>query len=248
MILKGKVALVTGGAKRIGRVIALALADVGANVVVHYSSSRDEAEKTAAEVSGRGVESMAVKADLAGGELVISELIDSVASRFGCLDILVNNASIFMRTPLATVSEEAWDRTMEVNLKGSFFCSLHSGRRMAAQEDGGAIINIVDSAISHPYRDYAPYFISKAGVVDMTRNLARALAPKVRVNAVAPGPLVTPRDLADSVAEKIRENTPLKRHCTPQDVAAAVVFLLEDGDYITGEVITVDGGRSLVQS
>lgn len=242
MELKGRVALVTGAARRIGRVIALALAGRGANVAVHYRASRAEAEETAAAIAALGVKTMTVRADLTR-EGEIEGALDAVKEGLGGLDVLVNSASVFARTPIATVTEAEWDAALDTNLKGPFLCSVHAARRMG--EAGGAIVNISDSAIEAPYQDYVPYCVSKAGLVALTRALARALAPRVRVNAVGPGPVVTPEDLPDDLAGRMRERIPLKRHCTPEDVANAVVFMVEDGDYITGTCLAVDGGRSL---
>jgi len=245
MKLTNRVALVTGSARRVGRVIALALAGRGAAVAVHHLTSRKEAEETATAVAALGSRSMTVRADLAKNDEVAG-MVEAVVSRLGGIDILVNSASVFLKTPLATVTEAEWDRQLDVNLKGAFFASLHAGRRMAERPDGGVIVNIADSAMLHIYRDHVPYIASQAGLVGMTRSMARSMAPKVRVNAIAPGPVVTPDDLPEEQARKIREKIPLKRHCTPDDVANAVVFLIEDGDYMTGTLLPVDGGRSLV--
>lgn len=245
MNLRGVAALVTGSAKRVGRVIALKLASRGANVAVHYLSSEAEASETAKAISALGVKSMTVRADLRNaGEA--AAMVEAADSRLGGLGVLVNSASVFLRTPLGEVTEEDWDRQLDANLKGAFFASLRAWRLMAERPEGGAIVNIADSAMLHPYRAYAPYVTSQAGLVGMTRAMAGAMAPKVRINAVAPGPVVTPEDLPPDLAEKIREQVPLKRHCTPEDVANAVVFLVEDGDYVTGQLLPVDGGRSLI--
>ena len=242
MILKGKVALVTGAAKRVGRVIALALARRGASVAVHYNTSAAEAERTAGEITSLGVESMTVKAELTR-EADVAAMIKTVAGRMGRLDVLVNNAAVFFKTPLDTVTEKEWDRTLGPNLKGPFLCSVHAGRQMLTQPEGGAIVSIADWAGLRPYKDYLPYCISKAGVIALTQGLARMLAPKVRVNAVGPGPVMVPSDLPTGEAREIMEKTPLKRHGAPEDIAAAVVFLLEGSDYITGAFLPVDGGR-----
>ena len=242
MILKGKVALVTGAAKRVGRVIALALARRGASVAVHYNTSAAEAEKTVGEIKSLGVESMAVKAELTR-EADVSAMVKTVVGRLGRLDVLVNNAAVFFKTPLDTVTEQEWDRTLGPNLKGPFFCSLHAGRHMLAQPEGGAIVSIADWAGLRPYKDYLPYCISKAGVIAMTQGLARSFAPKVRVNAIGPGPVMVPSDLPEEEALEIMKKTPLKRHGAPEDIAAAVVFLLEGSDFITGAFLPVDGGR-----
>ena len=240
--ITGKVAIVTGSAKRVGRVIALALAKRGAHVAVHYLSSEAEAKATADEAARMGVRSMTVKADLKSG-VEVSRMIESVTANFGRLDILVNNAAVFIKTPLATVSEEQWDHTIDSNLKGTFLCCVQAARIMLEQESGGAIVNIADWAGVRPYRDYIPYCVSKSGVIALTAGLAKTLAPKVRVNAIGPGPVLIPSDLPPDEAREIMEKTPMKRHGSPEDVASAVVFLLEGSDYITGVFLPVDGGR-----
>jgi len=240
--LKGKVALVTGSAKRVGRVIALALARRGASVVVHFNTSSAEAEKTAGEIKALGVEVMTVKAELTK-EAEVAKMIKAAVDKFGRLDVLVNNAAVFFKTPLSTVTEREWDRTLDSNLKGPFLVSVHAGRHMLTQPEGGAIVSIADWAGLRPYKDYIPYCISKAGVITMTQGLARTYAPKVRVNAIGPGPVMVPADLPEDEAQEIMNKTPLKRHGTPDDIAAAVVFLLEGSDFITGVFLPVDGGR-----
>jgi len=239
--LKGKIALVTGSAKRVGKVIATALARKGANIAVHYNTSKADAEATAAELRALNIESMSVQAELSR-ESDVREMMEAVTKRFGRLDLLVNNAAVFFRTPLETVNESEWDRTIDSNLKGPFLCSVHAGRRMLAQPDGGVIVSIADWAGVRPYTGYLPYCISKAGVITMTQGLARSLAPKVRVNAIGPGPILVPTDLPEEEAREIMEKTPLKRHGSPEDIAAAVVFLAES-DFVTGVFLPVDGGR-----
>lgn len=241
MNLKGKSALVTGAAKRVGREIALALARRGANLAIHYNASAADAEKTATDVRALGVDAMTVKAELTD-EAQVKAMVDAVAARFGRVDALVNNAAVFFKTPLATVTAADWDRTLGPNLKGPWLCAVHAGRRMLDQPEGGAIVSIADWAGLRPYTGYLPYCISKAGVIAMTQGLARTLAPKVRVNAIGPGPILVPTDLPEDEAREIMEKTPLKRHGSPADIAAAVAFLLES-DYITGVLLPVDGGR-----
>lgn len=241
MNLKGKTALVTGSAKRVGKVIATALARKGANIAVHYNTSKADAETTAAELRGLGVTTMTVQAELSR-EAEVKAMVDAVATKFGRLDLLVNNAAVFFRTPLESVDEAQWDRTVDSNLKGPFLCSVHAGRRMLAQPEGGVIVSIADWAGVRPYTGYLPYCISKAGVITMTQGLARSLAPNVRVNAIGPGPILVPTDLPEDEAREIMEKTPLKRHGSPDDIAAAVVFLAES-DFVTGVFLPVDGGR-----
>lgn len=242
MILKGHAVLVTGAAKRVGRVIALELAKRGARVAVHYRESAAEAERTAAGIRALGTEAITVRADLTR-EDEVAAMVGGVVARLGSLDGLVNNAAVFFRTPFATVTADDWDRTLDPNLKGVFLCCVHAGRRMQEQASGGVIVNIADWAGLRPYAGYLPYCVSKAGVIALTQGLARALAPKVRVNAVAPGPVLVPSDLPEAEAREIMEKTPLKRHGSPEDVAAAVAFLMEGSDYMTGVILPVDGGR-----
>lgn len=241
MTLKGKAVLVTGAAKRVGREIALALARRGANVAVHYNTSAADAGKTADDLRALGVKAMTVKAELTD-ERQVKAMTDAVADELGAVDGLVNNAAVFFRTPFDTVTAADWDRTVNPNLKGPFLCAVHAGRWMLAQPEGGAIVSIADWAGLRPYTGYLPYCISKAGVIAMTQGLARTLAPKVRVNAIGPGPILVPNDLPEDEAREIMEKTPLKRHGSPADIAAAVVFLLES-DYVTGIFLPVDGGR-----
>lgn len=242
MKLKGKVALVTGAAKRVGKVIATALAARGAHVAVHYNTSKTEAEATAGELRALGVRAMTVQAELSR-ESDVRMMMDTVAKELGGLDVLVNNAAVFFRTPLDSVTESEWDRTLDSNLKGPFLCSVHAGRRMLAQPEGGVIVSIADWAGVRPYTGYLPYCISKAGIITMTQGLARSLAPKVRVNAIGPGPILVPTDLPPDEAKEIMEKTPMKRHGSPEDIAAAVVFLVEGSDFVTGVFLPVDGGR-----
>ncbi len=240
--LTGKTALVTGSAKRVGKVIATALARRGANLAIHYNTSQADAEATAAELRGLGVRAMTVQAELSR-EADVKRMMERVADEYGRLDVLVNNAAVFYRTPLDSVTEAQWDHTLDSNLKGPFLCSVHAGRRMLAQPEGGVIVSIADWAGVRPYTGYLPYCISKAGVIAMTHGLARSLAPKVRVNAIGPGPILVPTDLPPEEAAEIMEKTPLKRHGSPEDIAAAVVFLVEGSDYVTGVFLPVDGGR-----
>jgi len=243
MELKGKTVLVTGAAKRVGREIALALARRGANIALHYNTSGAEAEKTGKEISALGVEVALFKAELTE-DSAIEAMISGVMSRFGRLDGLVNNAAVFFRTPFETLAAEDWDRTMAVNLQAVFLCSVHAGRAML-EGDGGAIVSIADWAGERPYRDYIPYCVSKAGVIALTKGLAKTLAPKIRVNCIGPGPVLTPSDLSAEESAEIIERTPMKRHGSPADVAVSVVFLFEGSDFLTGAFLPVDGGRMI---
>lgn len=243
MDLRGRTAVVTGGAIRIGREISLTLARRGANVVVNYRSSAGAAAELVKQIADMGVGALAVQGDVSRAEDVAA-LSQEARSAFGRVDVLVNNASIYPKTPLATLTEEQWDESIAVNLKGPFLCSLEFGRRMAAA-GGGAIVNLADWAAYRPYADYLPYLTAKGGIITMTRAFARELAPTVRVNAVAPGPIAPPRDLTPEEIEEARAGTLLGRWGAPTDIASAVAFLIEGSDFITGSILTVDGGRTV---
>lgn len=241
MELRGKTALVTGGALRVGRVIALALAERGANVAINYNRSSQAAAETVKEIERLGVRGFAVQCDISRVDQ-IEKMIQSVVTHFGALDVLVNNAAIYEKTPLEKVTEQDWDSHLDINLKGSFFCAKFAGEQMLKQGHG-KIINFADWAGVRPYADYLPYCISKAGVIAMTRGLAKSLAPNIQVNCIAPGPILLPPDFSEEEKQKVIEATPLKRIGSPKDIAATVVFLVEGSDFITGTMINVDGGR-----
>jgi len=243
MTLQEKVALVTGSAKRIGRAVANALADRGVHQAVHYRTSKTEAEDAVELFRVLGVEAESFQADLSQVKEV-EALASEVLKRFGRLDILVNNASVFFPSPLGEVTDLQWDTLINTNLKGPFFLAQKVGLAMKAAV-GGTIINIGDWAAERPYAGYLPYCISKAGVVAMTKGLAKALAPEVRVNCINPGPVMLPEDLSEAEKEEIMRKTPLQRTGSPTDIANAVVFLCEGTDFMTGAVITVDGGRAV---
>lgn len=240
MKLKGKTVLVTGAGRRVGRSIALALADRGAQVAIHYNHSKKEAQTVVKEIEKRGGAAQAVQGDLAkGGDC--ERIVQETVKVFGRLDVLVNNAAVFFKTPLFEVTEKDWDRTLDSNLKGSFFCAQAAAKVM--QKEGGKIINFADWSGFRPYVDYLPYCISKAGVIAMTKGLAKTLAPKIEVNAIAPGPILLPEDLDPVEEEEISQNTPLKKTGSPQDIVNAILFLIEGTDFMTGATIVVDGGR-----
>jgi len=241
MDLQGQTVLVTGGAKRVGRAIVLEVAKAGANVVVHCRSSHAEAVTTCEMARSFGVRAVVVVGDL-GDAAEVRRVGEEALATFGKLDALVNSASIFLHTPIEMLSTEQWDRTMSVNLKGPFLLALRLGRAMQAGS-GGAIVNIADWAAIRPYREYLPYCVSKAGVVSMTIGLAKALAPKVRVNCVAPGPVMPPESYTDEERNELVQRTPLKRLGSPQDVARMVRFLIAEAEFSTGGVYLVDGGR-----
>jgi pteridine reductase len=241
MDVNGKVALVTGSGVRVGRRIATALAGRGMHLAIHYHTSRGPAEEAVEEIRALGVEAEAFGCDL-GDTPRIARLIAAIDERWGRLDVLVNSAAIFPRTPWDEIDEAVWDRTQEVNLKAPFFTAWHAVRLMR-RNGGGKIVNIADWAGLRPYPYYLPYVVSKGGIITMTKAMAKELAPEIAVNAVAPGPVMLPEDFDPEAAERIRKATPLKRLGSPDDVAAAVVFLVATTDFVTGHVLVVDGGR-----
>jgi pteridine reductase len=239
--MRGKTALVTGGARRVGKAIVCALADRGANIVVHYNSGAPEAQSTAAELRERGVQVALIQGDLT--DLSFAQSLPGLAqAAFGRLDVLVNSAAIMQRTPIGEVSPEAWDAMFAINLRAPFFVAQAAAPLL--REHGGVIISIADLAAFETWPAYVPHGITKAGVVQMTRGLARALAPQVRVNAVAPGAVQLPDDWSQDTADRLVSTTPLQKLGSAEDVAQAVVYLCE-AEYVTGEVLIVDGGRHI---
>lgn len=241
MTLEGRVALVTGGAQRVGQAIALALAKRGADLVISYRTSRRAAEETLTQLRDCHVRAEAIRADVTRAADV-RRLMQHIARRFGRLDVLVNNAAIFERTPFATLTERDWDRHLGTNLRGPFLCALFASRFM--QRHGhGKIINLADWAGERPYRDHLPYCVSKAGVVGLTKALSKELAPAIQVVAIAPGPILPPTAMTRAERERVIQRVPLKRWGSPQDIAHAVLFAVEGTDFMTGSVIYVDGGQ-----
>jgi NAD(P)-dependent dehydrogenase (short-subunit alcohol dehydrogenase family) len=243
MELRGKVVLVTGSAVRVGRAIVQAAASRGADVVVHYRSSAAEAAALAAEITATGVRAVTISADLERAEEA-RRLITTALAEMGRIDVLVNNAAIFPRTPFLEITEEEWDRTLATNLKAPFLCAQAVAPHML-ERGSGKIVNLADIAAFRPWPSYLPYCISKAGIVTLTQTLARALAPAVQVNAVAPGAILFPDDWDTERRERLLAQIPMQRTGSPEDIARTVLFLLEGSDYITGTVIPVDGGRLL---
>lgn len=239
--LRGKVALVTGGARRVGKAIARALAERGADIVVHYNSGAAEAESTVTELRERGVRAAMVQGDLS--DVAIAQALPANAhAAFGHLDILVNSAAMMLRTPVGDVTPAQWETMFALNLRAPFFIAQAAAPLLRAAH--GVIVNIADLAAYETWPAYVPHAISKAGVVQMTRGLARALAPEIRVNAVAPGAVLLPDAWDDGAATKLVGTTPLGRLGSAEDVAQAVVYLCE-ATYVTGEVLIVDGGRHI---
>ena len=240
MELRGRRALVTGAGVRVGRVIAHALMREGVHCAIHYHGSEHGARQTAIEGETMGSRVALLQADLGDADEARG-LAAKAAESLGGLDILVNSAAIMERRRVDETSPADWDRTMNLNLRGAFFVAQGAAAEMT---EGGAIVNIADLAAFERWATYAVHCISKAGVVVMTELMAKTWAPKIRVNAVAPGAVLLPDDWDESVRKKLIETTPLKRLGSPRDVADAVMFLLQN-DYLTGETLVVDGGRRL---
>jgi pteridine reductase len=241
--VQGKVVLITGGAKRVGAAICRRLHAAGASLMLHYRASGGEARLLQAELNRARADSVAlIQADLL--ELkTLPSLVEQTVQRFGRLDALVNNASSFYASPVGEITSAVWDDLMGTNLRAPLF--LAQAAAPALRKTQGAIVNIVDIHAERPLKNYVVYSVAKSGLLALTRSLARELAPDVRVNAVAPGPILWPDDASfDEVSrQRIIAHTLLKREGSPDDVARAVRFLLADAAYVTGEMIRVDGGR-----
>jgi pteridine reductase len=245
-VLQGKVVLVTGGARRVGAAICRRLHGAGAELFVHYRSAAIEARALQAELNARRTNSLALaQADL----LKVSaapQLVKAALKEFGRLDAVVNNASSFFPTAVGEITEKAWDDLIGTNLKAPLFLSQAAAPEL--RKHHGSIVNIIDIHAELPMKNHAVYTAAKGGLLALTRALARDLAPEIRVNGVAPGTILWPDDEAwrDEVSrQRIINQTALKRIGEPDDIAATVQFLLADAPYITGQVIAVDGGRSI---
>ena len=241
--MQGKVVLITGGAKRVGAAVCRRLHAAGANLMLHYRTSAGEARLLQAELNHQRKDSVAlIQADLLDLAKLPS-LIDQTVQTFNRLDAVVNNASSFHPTPVGEISEEDWEDLIGANLRAPLF--IAQAAAPALKKTQGAIVNITDIHAERPLKNYVVYSVAKAGLVGLTRSLARELAPEVRVNAVAPGPILWPDDeeFDELSRQRIISHTPLKREGTPEDIAKAVHFLLAEATYVTGETVNVDGGR-----
>ena len=238
MELQGRRALVTGGARRIGRAICLALAERGTRVAIHCNRSAGAAR----ELQRLCPNSEVLQADLTDPSAP-DALLAGCRDLLGGLDLLVNNASLYEKHPLESISLASWRRCMAVNLEAPFFLAQKAGLAMRAQ-GGGVIVNLTDWAVDRPYPAYLPYFAAKAGLAGATAGLARALAPAVRVNAIAPGAILPPEDSSPAYEADLVRATPLGRLGGAEAVVQAILFLIGN-DFVTGETIRVDGGRSL---
>jgi pteridine reductase len=243
--LSGKVVLVTGGAKRVGAAIVRLLHGEGASLMLHYRGSEREANALREELNAARSNSVAlVQADLldvAG----LSEIVKNTVNRFERLDALVNNASAFFPTAVGEMTPASWDSLIGTNLRAPLFLSQAAAPHL--KKTGGAIVNITDIHAERPLKNYVIYSVAKAGLAGLTRSLARELGPEVRVNGVAPGPIVWPDDGSfDEVArQRVVSNTILRRTGEPDDIARAVYYFIAEAPYVTGQIIAVDGGRSI---
>jgi pteridine reductase len=242
--LTGKVALITGGAKRLGNAIAHALHGAGMNVAIHYRSSRPQAEALVAELNAlRADSAIALEANLLDAAQ-LPQLVSRCVERFQRLDVLVNNASTFYPTPTGSITETQWDDLIGSNLKAPLFLAQAAAPYLRATQ--GLIINMVDIHAQRPLPSYIVYSIAKAGLATLTKSLARELGPEIRVNGIAPGPVLWPEQrMSADLQQEIINKTALKRQGSPADIARAALFFAKDAPYVTGQILAVDGGRSI---
>ena len=239
-----KTIFITGAAKRIGKEIALCFSEMGWNIIIHYNSSKNDAQVLADEINGTNSDSaITVQGNLDVKEDV-EKVINEVRDAFPTIDLLINNASTFYPTPIEDISEEHWDKLVGSNLKGPLF--LIKGLKDKLKESKGSIINITDTNLSKGVANYSIYSAAKAGLESITKGLARELAPDIKVNAIAPGAMLEPPDVTwtEEQKSKVISSIPLNRMGSEKDISEAVKFLAES-NYITGQIIKVDGGRSL---
>lgn len=241
--LAGKSALVTGAGIRLGRAIALALAGAGANVAVHHHRSEDGAAEVERSIRALGRDAFAVRADLSD-EAQVARMFEKIDERFAGLDLLVNAAGIFERVAAENITGAQWTRMFRINVESALHCSIAARSRMLAR-GGGAIVNVTDIAAERPWRGYAHYCASKAALVSLTKSLALEWAPQIRVNAVSPGAVLPPETMKADELEALAAAVPQKRLGTPEDVAETVAFLCAGPAYLTGQIVAVDGGRSI---
>jgi len=242
MELRGRVALVTGAGRRLGRAMAGALAGRGMTIAIHHHASADGADALRAEIVAAGGRAACFAADLTDARAA-AELPGRVAAELGGLDVLVNSAAVMHRIPFEQTTPAQYDAVLDLNLRSVFFCT--QGAAPALRAARGKVVNMADLSGVQPWPGFAIHSISKAGVVMLTRVLALALAPEVTVNAIAPGAVLVPEDYDADERERLARATPLGRIGAPDDAIAALLYLLEGADFVTGEVLTVDGGRHL---
>jgi pteridine reductase len=242
MVLAGRVALITGGAVRLGRAMALALAGKGMDVAFTYYRSRAAAADVQTAIREQGVRALALRCDQRA-EDEVRRTVDSVIAEFGRLDVLVNSAAVFLRTPWESLDAATWDEILTTNLRAPFLFARCATPALKAS--GGKIVNIADIAGLRPWADYIPYSVAKAGVIALTQGLAKALAPSVQVNAIAPGAVLWPESFGPEEQARTLNRVPLGRAGSAGDVVNTLLYVLEGSDYVTGAVLPVDGGRLL---
>jgi pteridine reductase len=242
MELQGRVALVTGAGRRLGRAMAAALAARGMTVAIHHHASRAGADELRGEIVRAGGRAACFAADLtdAGAARTLPE---RVVKEFGSLHVLVNSAAVMHRLRLEETTPEQWDSILDLNLRSVFFCT--QGAAPALRSVRGKVVNLADLSGLEPWPGFAVHSISKAGVIMLTKVMARSLAPEVTVNAIAPGAVLVPEDYDAEERERLARSAPLRRLGSPSDAVSALLYLLQDGDFVTGEVLVVDGGRHL---
>lgn len=242
MDLEGRAAIITGAGVRLGRAMALGLAQAGANIVVHYNRSSGPAEDTVAQIRALGRRAIAVRADL-HDMAAIQAIVPAAQRAFGGVDILINSAAIFERSTLEATTEELWDRHLDINLKAPFFlCQAFAGQLRSDQR--GHILNIADWRALRPGKTYVAYTVAKAGLIALTKTLALGLAPQVQVNAIAPGAILPPPGESDDTLQRLVPRIPLGHTGSPADIVGAALYLLRS-DFVTGEVLHVTGGEHL---
>jgi pteridine reductase len=234
------VALVTGAAHRVGRALAVGLATNGYDIALHYHASASKVDEAVKEISDAGTRATLFQADLTAPDAP-ARLVRDVMASLGRLDVVINSAAVMLRMPVGEISEEDWDSVMDLNLRAPFMIAQEAARHLP---EGGSIINIADLAAFEVWPPFVPHGVSKAGVVYLTRALARVLAPRIRVNGIAPGTVLLPERFDPVAVARFTATTPLRRDGTPEDVVQAMLYLLR-ADYVTGEIIVVDGGRHI---
>jgi pteridine reductase len=240
--LAGRVALVTGAGQRLGRAIAVALAGRGMRLAIHYNASDAGARRLQREITDAGGDADCFAADLTDAAAA-RELPSRVIERFGSLDVLVNSAAVMRHLSFEDTTVAQWDEVLDLNLRAVFFCT--QGAAGALRAARGKVVNLADLGGLEPWPGYAAHSVSKAGVVMLTKVLARALAPEVTVNAIAPGAVLVPESASADERQRLADSTPLQRLGNPADATEAILYLLEGGDFVTGEILVVDGGRIL---
>jgi pteridine reductase len=240
MELRGRVALVTGAGRRLGRIMARALAERGMRVAIHHNASAAGAEELREEIVGSGGQALCFAADLTDAAAAC-QLPSRVVQEFGQLDVLVNSAAVFHRLAFEDTTPEQYDSIQNLNLRSVFFCT--QGAASALRAARGKVVNLADLSGLEPWPGFVAHSVTKAGVVMLTKVLARSLAPAVTVNAIAPGAVLVPDEYTAAERDQLARSTPLRRLGNPSDVVSALMYLLEGGDFVTGEVLIVDGGR-----